>query len=141
MNIYFQKNDIDTVIREKKRIRKWIKAVIRNEGKQSDTINIILTGNKEIKALNRKYLKRNYLTDIIAFNYNRENIIAGDLYICTETIRDNAKELRVSFSAELKRVIIHGVLHLIGYNDKYEKEKKEIREREDFYLKLFNDIT
>lgn len=137
MEIFFHKDDVKIEVKEKKRIRKWIENTIKKEGKKGETINIILTSNSNILSLNKKYLNRNYMTDIITFNYNRENIISGDLFLNPGTIRRNAEKNKTRLTEEIKRVIIHGVLHLIGYNDKKEVEKKVMREKEDFYLNRF----
>ena len=137
MEIFFHKEDVKIEVKEKERIRKWIENTIKKEGKKGETINIILTSNSNILYLNKKYLNRNYLTDIIAFNYNRENIISGDLFLNPGTIKRNTKKYKTKLNEEIKRVIIHGVLHLIGYDDKKEEEKKVMREKENFYLDKF----
>jgi len=137
MDIFFHKEDVDTEVKEKERIGKWIEETINYEGKTGETINIILTSENNIRSLNKKYLKRNYMTDIIAFNYNRDNFISGDLFLNPGTIKRNAEEYKTTFSEEILRVIIHGVLHLIGYNDKSIEEKIEMREKENFYLDRF----
>lgn len=137
MEIYFHKEDVETEVKEKGRIKKWIEETINSEGKKGETINIILTSNSNIKSLNRKYLKRNYITDIIAFNYNRNNVVSGDLYLSTDTIKKNAGKYKTKFSKEILRVIIHGVLHLIGYNDENNEEKLVMREKENYFLDRF----
>ncbi len=137
MEIYFHKENVETEVKEKERIRKWIEATLSSEGKEGETINIILTSNSIIKSLNKKYLKRNYTTDIIAFNYNRGNIISGDLFLNPDTIKKNAGKYKTKFAEEILRVIIHGILHLIGYNDKSVEEKMEMREKENLYLDRF----
>ncbi len=137
MEIYFHREDVETGVKEKERIRKWIEATINSEEKNGETINIILTSNRNIRSLNRKFLKRDYMTDIIAFNYNRGNIISGDLFLNPDTINKNAGKYKTKFAEEILRVIIHGVLHLIGYNDENNEEKLMMREKEDFYLDRF----
>ena len=137
MEIFFHREDVETEVKEKKRIKKWIEATIKSEGKKGETINIILTSNSNIKSLNIKYLKRDNMTDIIAFNYNRDDVISGDLYLNPETIEKNAEKFKTKFSEEILRVIIHGVLHLIGYNDKNNKEKLVMREKENYFLERF----
>ena len=91
-------------------------------------------------GVNCKYrsaaLLNNYFTDIITFNYNENDTIIGDLFISVDRVKENAKELKVDFNNELFRVIIHGVLHLCGYNDKTQDQQKEIRAKEDEYLGL-----
>ena len=137
MEIFFHREDVETEVKEKKRIKKWVEATINREGKEGETINIILTSNSNIRSLNKKYLKRDYMTDIIAFNYNRGNIISGDLFMNPDTIKKNAGKYKTKFSVEILRVIIHGVLHLIGYNDENNDEKLVMREKENFYLDRF----
>lgn len=137
MEIFFHKEDVETEVKEKERIKKWIEATINNEGKRGETINIILTSNSNIKSLNRKFLKRNYVTDIIAFNYNRDNVISGDLYLSLDTIKENAEKYKTKFSEEILRIIIHGILHLIGYNDENNEEKIVMREKENYFLDRF----
>jgi len=137
MEIFFHKESVDTEVKEKERIRKWIEETINHEEKIGETINIILTSKNNIRSLNKKYLKRNYTTDIIAFNYNRDNIISGDLFLNPDTIKKNSGEYKTKFEDEILRVIIHGVLHLIGYNDKSVEEKIEMREKENFYMDRF----
>ena len=137
MKIFFHREGVKTEVKEKERIKKWIEKTINSEGKKGETINIILTSNNNIKSLNRKYLKRNYITDIIAFNYNRGNIISGDLFLNPDTIKKNAGKYKTKISEEILRVIIHGVLHLIGYNDSNNDEKLLMREKENFFLDKF----
>lgn len=137
MEIFFHREEVKTDVKEKKRIKNWIKATINSEGKTGETINIIFTSNSKIKYLNRKYLKRNYITDIIAFNYNRDDLISGDLFLNPETIKKNAGKYKTKFSEEILRVIIHGVLHLIGYNDKNKEEKLVMKEKENLFLERF----
>jgi rRNA maturation RNase YbeY len=85
--------------------------------------------------INVKYLDHNYFTDIITFDYVEGNTISGDLFISIETVKENAKEYNITWIKELYRVILHGILHLVGYNDKSEKERKIMREKENYYLK------
>jgi len=87
--------------------------------------------------INNKYLKHNYYTDVISFNYNKKNNISGDIYISEEQVILNAANLSNKVEEELLRVIVHGVLHLVGYNDVSEKEKLEMKLKEDEYLNVF----
>ena len=98
MNVFFHNEDVKIEVKEKRRIRKWIENTIRREEKEGDTINIILTSSNNIQALNKKHLKRNYITDIIAFNYNKGNIISGDLFLNPDTIKENSEKYKVKFS-------------------------------------------
>jgi rRNA maturation RNase YbeY len=104
-------------------------------------IEIVFVDEHKIKALNREHLKRNYITDIITFRYDGDSLnqqsnqqIEGTLYCCTPRIRGQAKEYSETTEAEFKRIIIHGLLHLIGYDDQSKTERKKMRQKENFYL-------
>jgi rRNA maturation RNase YbeY len=107
---------------------------IRNEGWLEGTINVIFTDNKQIRKLNREYLNRNYNTDVIAFNYNEREKINGDIYISIDTVKSNTALYSTNFTEELLRVIMHGLLHLIGYDDRSPELKKIMQEKEEAYL-------
>lgn len=125
-----------------KLITNWLKSVVKNENKSIGKISMIFVDDNYLLDVNIKYLKHNYFTDIITFNYNQGLNISGDLYISIDTIKSNAEFYQTNFKNELLRVIVHGVLHLLGYNDSNESEKKIMRDKEDFYLnRLFNDRT
>ena len=120
----------------------WLKSVVKNENKSIGKISVIYVDDNYLLDINIKYLKHNYFTDIITFNYNQGLNISGDLYISIDTIKSNAEFYDTNFKNELLRVIVHGVLHLLGYNDSNESEQIIIRDKEDFYLnRLFNDRT
>ena len=125
-----------------KLITNWLKSVVKNENKSIGKISMIFVDDNYLLDVNIKYLKHNYFTDIITFNYNQGLNISGDLYISIDTIKSNAEFYQTNFKNELLRVIVHGVLHLLGYNDSNESEKKIMRDKEDYYLnRLFNDRT
>jgi probable rRNA maturation factor len=134
---YFTEN-VQFVLPRKVRIRKWIKQSIKNEGKCPGVINFIFCDDQYLVELNIKYLKKNTLTDIITFpdDLNGQSV-GGDLYISFERIKENAVKYKQDESDELLRVMIHGVLHLLGYNDETIKERERMRTREDFYILLF----
>jgi len=111
-----------------------IKNLIYKELNLLGDISIILCSDKYLLNMNIEYLQHNYYTDIITFNYVEGNKISGDLFISIERVIENSKEFNTSWIKELYRVIFHGVLHLIGYNDKTADEKKVMREKEDLYL-------
>jgi len=139
-NINFFTENTDYRIRGKKKLNTWIGGVIRKEKKRQGAINIIFCDDDFLKRLNKKYLKRNTLTDIITFSQNEGNFISGDLYISLDRIRENAKIFRVPIKEELARVMVHGVLHLTGYDDHTQREAEEMREREDFYLTRLKNL-
>ncbi len=115
----------------------WIKRVLEIEQHNTCQIQYIFCNDNTLLEINKKYLKHDSLTDIISFNYNEElGIIAGDIFISYERIVENAKTYHVSIRDELHRVIVHGVLHLLGYDDKTLKQKKIMREKENYYLNM-----
>lgn len=111
--------------------------VLDNEGKEAGDINIILTGNKEVLELNSNYLNRDYYTDVIAFYYNQMNPIDGDIFISLEKVYDNSLEYATRFTDELIRVIVHGLLHLIGYMDQRDEDKQQMHQLEERYLSFY----
>ena len=114
----------------------WIKTSIQNEGLKAGEIVYVFCDDAYLVEKNIRYLKHNTLTDIISFDYTEEDWISGDIFISIDRIKANAKKYEVKFLDELHRVIIHGVLHFCGYNDKTEEEKKVMRTKEDYYLSL-----
>jgi len=115
-------------------LRKHIKNLINSEKKSAGEISLILCSDKYLLDINIEYLKHNYYTDIITFNYVDGNIISGDLFISVDRVKENSTKFNTSLIQELYRVIFHGILHLIGYNDKTEEEQKIMRGKEDLYL-------
>lgn len=115
-------------------ISKYIKYLIKNEKYLLGDISLIFCSDNYLLDVNKNYLNHNYFTDIITFNYVTDNLISGDLFISIDRVKENAIEFDTNFINELYRVIFHGILHLIGYNDKTREEKMKMREMEDFYL-------
>lgn len=138
MEIEFFNQDCDLKLPNKENLTKWIEATIIKEGKGADTISIIFCSDAYLLDVNKKYLNHDYYTDIITFDYSddipEEGIISGDLFISIDTVARNAFTYRVRFAEELQRVIIHGVLHLLGYKDKTVADSLEMRAKEDCYL-------
>lgn len=122
------------------RIRFWRKVVrviievITKEGKISGDLNFIITNDEELRKINIQFLEHDYFTDVITFNYNDNDIINGEVYISLDTVKSNALNYNISLNEEIKRVIFHGVLHLVGYDDKKIEEREEMRRHEDFWL-------
>ena len=112
----------------------WLKSVILEERKITGEINIVFMGDEELKEINKDYLKHDYYTDVISFNYNIGTTISGDIFISYDRIIENSNKFETGTLNELNRVMVHGLLHLLGYNDKSEKEKRVIREKENYYL-------
>lgn len=116
----------------------WIERVIKSENKKLEEISYIFCNDDYLLDINEKYLNHDTYTDIISFDYSVGNILQGDIYISTERVKENSDEYSVSFEEELRRVIIHGVLHLCGYRDKTEDETRIMRGKEEEKLKLFH---
>jgi probable rRNA maturation factor len=116
----------------------WIESVVASEGKSLGEISYIFCNDEYLLEINQQYLDHDTLTDIISFDYTENDIISGDIFISIERVQDNANDLRVSFEEELKRVIIHGVLHYCGYKDKSESEEVLMRAKEDEKIKMFH---
>jgi len=114
----------------------WISLMIETEGFKLEEINYIFCDDNYLHKINVEFLNHDTLTDIISFDYSVGKILQGDIYISVERVKENAKEFKQSFSDELHRVMIHGVLHYCGYKDKLESELVEMRRKENQYLDL-----
>ena len=135
--IFFFSEGVSFLLRNKKKIRDWITATVLNEKKEPDSINYIFCDDDYLHKLNMQYLNHDTFTDIITFDNSESNKeITGDIFISIARVKDNSKKYKVSFYNELYRVIIHGVLHLIGYKDKTSHEAELMRKKEDYYLSL-----
>ena len=121
-----------------RRARKIVEWVIRNEKKIPGDLNFILTDDETIRNMNLQFLEHDYFTDVITFSDNVENIVNGEVYISRDTVKSNALNYKVSLNNELSRVIIHGVLHLVGYDDKTDRQKRKMRKMEDMWLGKMN---
>jgi len=133
--IRFFSDYVNYKFRGKGDIAACIVFILADHKRKIGAINIIFTNDSNLLKINRKYLGRNNYTDIITFNYSEKDNISADLYISVERVRDNAVIFKVEEKEELNRVIIHGILHLVGFKDKQNKEKKEMKKMEDFYLR------
>ena len=129
--------ETDFLLENTKSFIRWIKNVILEENKELGEVNYIFCDDKYLLGKNIKYLDHNTLTDIITFNYCEGNVISSDIIISIERVMENSSIFENSFSEELNRVMIHGILHLIGYNDKTDGEKEIIRKKEDYYVNKF----
>jgi rRNA maturation RNase YbeY len=127
-------DETDFRFKDWNRTVKIIKEVIGKEEKISGDLNFIITNDKNLKEINIEFLEHDYNTDVISFNYNEGKLINGEVYISIERVKENALNYNVSLNGELLRVIIHGVLHLVGYDDSTEEERTEMRKMEDFWI-------
>lgn len=137
----FFNQDISFKLAKPGKTRKWIQEVITREKKALAHLNYIFCSDEYLLGINQQYLKHKTLTDIITFdNSETRGMIEGDIFISIERVRANAEALETAFDDELHRVIIHGVLHLIGYGDKSPGKKLRMRKKEDAYLSLRGDL-
>jgi probable rRNA maturation factor len=137
LNIYFSSHLANFDLPDKRLVKTWIRFVLANEEKKLGEISFVFSSDNYILEVNKKYLNHDYFTDIITFNYNVGNVLNGDIVISLDTVRRNADFYKVEFQFELLRVIIHGILHLIGYDDKNDDDQKLMKEQEDRWLLCF----
>ncbi|MHA6278988.1 rRNA maturation RNase YbeY [Salinimicrobium sp. CAU 1759] len=116
----------------------WVKEVISSEGKKTGEISFIFCDDEYLLDINQKYLDHDTYTDIISFDSSVGNILSGDIFISTQRVEENANTYGVTFYEELKRVIIHGVLHFCGYKDKTPEQEQLMREKEEEKMKMFH---
>ena len=136
--ITFFCENVKYIIRNKKKLRNWISHTIELEGAKVGILNFILCNDDFLSELNIKYLEHDTLTDILTFSFiGEDEWISGDIFISIQRIKENSIEFNQKVEEELHRVMIHGILHLLGYNDLAEIEKLAMREKENFYIELF----
>ena len=128
----------DTAFRfkEKRITSRWLKAVAESEGKKIGDISVIFCSDNYLLDINKKYLKHDYFTDIITFNYCEGDKLSGDLFISVDSVRANAEFYETEFPVELRRVIVHGLLHLMGYDDHKDEDITQMRAKENACLQL-----
>lgn len=132
--IVFNFEDVRFTFRDRRKVKKWIGSSVEEEMKLIGPINFIFCTDEFLYNLNVEYLSHDTLTDVITFDYSESGRISGDIFISIPRVRENAANFAPSFVDELHRVMIHGVLHLIGYKDKSKKDFRKMREKEDYYL-------
>ena len=135
MPVYFHNEDVKLEVNSSE-LSTWIKNAVNSLGYIVGDLNVIFCSDECLKEINIKYLNHDYYTDIITFDYCVEKIVSGDLYISIDRVKENSKIFNESFINELNRVVIHGVLHLCGYNDKTEADQKIMRNLENKYLAI-----
>ena len=128
--------DIKFLFKNKLANNRWLKMVAGSEIKTLGDISIIFCSDNYILDVNIRYLHHDYFTDVITFDYCEGDKLSGDLFISIDSVRENAIEFGTEFDEELHRVIVHGLLHLIGYDDYTPEDQKVMREKEDYYLSL-----
>jgi probable rRNA maturation factor len=134
--ITFQNQSISFKLKEKARLKSWIKAVTETEKHVLGDINYIFCSDDELLEINVQHLNHNTYTDIITFDYTEGKKINSDIFISVDRVEENAKKFKVPFEEELHRVMIHGILHLCGYKDKTKTDAELMRKKENGALKL-----
>ncbi|MGW8123414.1 rRNA maturation RNase YbeY [Roseivirga echinicomitans] len=137
-NINFFSEESTFKLKDEGKINLWLESIATTESTEIEEISYIFCSDDYLLKINQEYLDHDYYTDIITFD-NRDNIddpIEADIFVSIDRVTENAADQNVSFEKELSRVLAHGLLHLIGYNDKTEEEQKQMREKEEAYLSL-----
>ena len=135
MKIFFHKESVSFPL-DTSAINNWIENAVFSLDYSLKNLSFVFCDDEYLKNINVKYLGHDYYTDVITFDYSTEEGLVGDVFISIERVKENANNFKVSFNEELFRVIIHGVLHLCGFDDKTDKEIKEIRKQENHFLSL-----
>lgn len=134
INYFFENIE---AIKISSKISPWLENLIRSENKKIGEITYIFSDDEYILKVNQDYLKHDFYTDIITFDYVKGKIISGDIFVSLQRISENAKLLENNFEIEFLRVLAHGILHLCGYGDKTLEEISLMRKKEDYYINLF----
>ena len=138
MPIRFFDEDISSNIKHKNNHKLWLRSCIEKEGAEVGNINYIFCSDEFLYSMNKQYLNHSTLTDIITFDLSEyENVLSADIFISIERVRDNALKFEADFNEELRRVLIHGALHLLGYKDKTKADALIMREKENTYIKKY----
>ncbi|MEO5947660.1 MAG: rRNA maturation RNase YbeY [Chitinophagaceae bacterium] len=137
--VYFFSQGVKLTLQSRTRLKGFIESIFNKEGKRLSSINYIFCTDKALLEINKQFLKHDFYTDIITFDLSESAEITAEIYISVDRVRDNAKNLGVSFKSELLRVIFHGALHLSGYKDKTKLEKADMSEKEDHYLNKYDN--
>ncbi|OIP01690.1 MAG: rRNA maturation RNase YbeY [Bacteroidetes bacterium CG2_30_33_31] len=136
MPIHFYSQDTKFVLKKKRIISTWLNSAATKEGNQIIELSYIFCSDDYLHKINIEYLNHDSLTDVITFPYEIEGGIKSDIFISYDRCKDNSHEFKVAISHEIHRVMIHGLLHLLGYNDKNKTDKSIMTSKEDYYLSL-----
>ena len=130
-------------LRDKRKIASWLKAVAQEEGYVLGDVTYIFCSSEVHRKMNIDFIGHDYFTDVITFDYSDlkgEGIVSGDIFIDVDTVKDNARIYGATFTSEMHRIIVHGVLHLCGQKDKTPRAEKQMHRKEDKYLKLLSEM-
>lgn len=134
VSYFFEETDF--LLKGKVKNNKWLRLVAESEIRKLGYINIIFCSDNYILDINQRFLSHDYFTDIITFDYCEGDKLSGDLFISVDSVKENSIQYGTEFNDELNRVMVHGILHLIGYDDHTKAQQKQMRQKEDYYLSL-----
>jgi len=137
VSVLFHTEKVNFSLTKKRLHKEWIMAWIQVNQKTPGNLNFVFTSNEQIKLINQKYLNHNYFTDVISFDYTEGEVISGDIFISVEEVKRNAEFYSSDLREELRRVMIHGITHLIGYSDETKEEQEIMRKKENEALHLW----
>jgi len=137
LNIKIFYDNVNFRLKESIKIRKLLEKVIKSENKSTDDLVFIFTNDEKIREINKEFIKHNWFTDVIAFDYCENKNIRGEIYISVDTVKLNARNYKVSLKSEILRVMIHGILHLCGYEDETKRKKLIMKDKEDLWIKKY----
>ena len=140
MSIRFTSQNIDFELPQAEKVKKWVSQVVQLRGKRVGNISYLFCDDEHLLGVNRQFLNHDTYTDIITFDYVVADLISGDIMISVDRVGENAEKFGVPFEQELHRVVIHGVLHLLGQGDKSDAEAVEMRRQEEEALVLWNTM-
>lgn len=139
--IQYINEDVKFPALPKQKLNKWIKTVAAEYQRKIGDIAFVFCTEERILEVNKQYLEHDYYTDIITFDYSEKSVISGDIFISIDTVKSNAKDLNIPFDKEIKRIMIHGILHLCGQDDKTPELREEMTDKENEALILFETIA
>lgn len=131
--------ETEFVLEKEEQLIQWVEKVIQEEGFKIGEINYIFCDDESLHKINVEFLQHDTYTDIISFDYSLGKMINGDIYISVDRVKENAEKYNATFADEIHRVMIHGILHYVGYKDKTEDEKKEMRNKENIAISYINN--
>ena len=138
MAVFFHFQDVKDTLSQKRKHKRWIASVIESNNRELGNINYIFCGDNYLLSINQQHLKHNTLTDILTFDLSDDNnVVSADIFISLDRVQENSIKLGIPFENELRRVMIHGILHILGQKDKTEKDKSRMRSAEDVALAKF----
>lgn len=139
MPILYQNEDVKLPLLKKRKTSEWIKSVASSYSKKVGDIAFIFCSDEKILEVNNQYLQHDYYTDIITFDYSEEDLISGDIFISLDTVKSNSEQFKTNYNDELHRIIIHGILHLCGINDKGPGEREHMTQCENKALAILKE--